>query len=58
MAKIRMQKAKSCERQALADIIELCAQTDAALKSSPLDDYILLERLIVQASSHRKRKVL
>ncbi|MBO5217935.1 MAG: DNA polymerase III subunit delta [Clostridia bacterium] len=58
VAKIRMQKAKSCERQALADIIELCAQTDAALKSSPLDDYILLERLIVQASSHRKRKIL
>ena len=53
-----MQKAKNCERQALADIIDLCTATDAALKSSPLDDYILLERLIVQASSHRKRKVL
>ncbi len=57
VAKLRMAKAKACERQALEDVIMLCADTDEALKSSPLDDYILLERLIVQASQLRKRKV-
>ncbi len=57
VAKIRMAKAKACERQALEDVIELCAETDELLKSSPLDGYILLERLIIQASQFRKRKV-
>lgn len=57
VAKMRMAKAKSCDRQALDAIIELCAETDETLKSSALDDYILLERLIVQASQYRRRKV-
>ena len=57
VAKTRMAKAKSCERAALEAIIDLCAETDEALKSSALDDYILLERLIIQVSQYRKRKV-
>ncbi len=57
VAKLRMQKAKSCEKQALEEIISLCARTDEMLKSAPIDEYILLERLIVQAALFRKRKV-
>jgi len=57
VAKTRMAKAKSLERAAIEEIIELCAETDEALKSSALDDYLLLERLIVGASQLRKRKV-
>ena len=57
VAKTRMAKAKMCDRAALEAIIKLCADTDAALKSSAVDGYILLERLIVQASQLRKRKV-
>jgi len=57
VAKIRMAKAKTCERQALEEIIDLCTKTDEMLKSSPVDSYILLERLIVQTCGQRKRKV-
>lgn len=57
MAKLRMAKARTIEKQALEAVIELCAETDEALKSSFADDYILLERLIVRASQLRKRKV-
>lgn len=57
VAKIRMAKAKSCEKAALEEIIFLCAKTDEDLKSLPLDEYLLLERLIVQSFNYRKRKV-
>lgn len=57
VAKLRMAKAKACERTALAEIIDLCAETDETLKSSALDDYLLLERLIVTISQYRKKKV-
>ncbi len=57
VAKLRMARAKACERAALSEIIELCAKTDETLKSSPLDGYLLLERLIVTASQLRKKKV-
>ncbi len=57
IAKLRMAKAKTCERQALSEIIGLCYETDGALKSSPLEGYLLLERLIVTASQYRKKKV-
>ncbi|MBQ8508776.1 MAG: DNA polymerase III subunit delta [Clostridia bacterium] len=57
VAKLRMGKARACERAALEAAIDLCAETDAALKSSPLDEYVLLERLIVQASALRRKKV-
>lgn len=57
VAKIRMAKAKACERAALEGIIKLCSETDEALKSSAVEQYILLERLIVGASQYRKRKV-
>ncbi len=57
VAKLRMAKAKTCERQALSRIIELCYETDRALKTSSPDDYLLLERLIVTASQCRKKKV-
>ncbi len=56
-AKLRMAKARTIEKQAIEAIIELCAETDEALKSSFANDYILLERLIVRASQLRKRKV-
>jgi len=56
-AKLRMAKAKSCSRQTLCDIIALCAEIDESLKRSSVDDYLLLERLIVQASQYRKRNV-
>ncbi len=57
VAKTRMAKAKTCERAALEEIIRLCAETDGALKSSAVDQFVLLERLIVGASQLRKRKV-
>ena len=57
VCKLRMAKAKDCDRRALDGIIGLCAETDAALKSSAADEYVLLERLIVQAAQYRKRKV-
>lgn len=57
VAKMRMAKAKACERAALEGIIKLCSETDEALKSSAVEQYILLERLIVGASQYRKRKV-
>ena len=57
IAKLRMAKAKACEKAALEAVIGLCANTDAALKSSAVDDYVLLERLIVCASQYRRRKV-
>ncbi len=57
VAKVRMAKAKACERAALEAVIGLCADTDAQLKSSAIDDYILLERLIVSASQYRRKKV-
>ena len=57
VAKLRMAKAKACEKAALEAAISLCTDTDAALKSSPLDEYILLERLIVGVSQYRKRKI-
>ena len=57
VAKIRMAKAKMCDRKMLEAIIALCSDTDASLKSSSVDDYLKLERLIVQASQYRKRKI-
>ena len=57
VAKLRMEKAKAADRRALEGIIELCATADAAMKSSAADEFILLERLIVQASQLRKRRV-
>ncbi len=57
VAKIRMTRAKSCEKAALEEIISLCAETDEALKSMPLDEYLLLERLVVRSFQYRKRKV-
>ena len=57
VAKLRMAKAKNCDYRMLEAIIELCAATDAQLKSSYVSDYLLLERLIVEASQYRKRKV-
>lgn len=57
VAKLRMARAKACEKMALSEVIELCAETDETLKSSPLDGYLLLERLIITASQLRKKKV-
>ncbi len=57
VAKLRLAKAKLIERQALEEILALCAETDAALKSTSADEYVLLERLIATASTIRKRKV-
>lgn len=57
VAKMRMARAKQCDRRALTEIIELCAEADESLKSSSADGYLLLERLIVTASQLRKRKV-
>ncbi len=57
VAKTRMAKARACERVALEGIIRLCAETDEALKSSAVDQFVLLERLIVGASQMRRRKV-
>jgi DNA polymerase-3 subunit delta len=57
VAKLRMAKAKLCDRRAIEGIIDLCAETDEVLKSSQSDEYILLERLIIQASQYRKRKI-
>ena len=57
VAKMRMAKARACERAALEGIIRLCAEADEAIKSSAVDSFVLLERLIVGASQMRKRKV-
>ena len=57
VAKLRMAKARTVEKQALEAIISLCSQTDSMLKSSSADNYILIERLIIRASQLRKRKV-
>ena len=57
MAKIRMAKARTIDKQALEAVIGLCAETDTALKSSSADNYLLIERLIIRASQTRKRKV-
>ena len=56
-AKLRAAKAKLCSKGALESIIELCAATDGAMKSSAVDNYILLERLIVMAAEYRKRNI-
>lgn len=57
VAKLRMARARTLEKQALEAVIRLCTETDEALKSSPLDGYLLLERLIVRAAQTRKKKV-
>lgn len=57
VAKLRMNKARSSDRRALEGVIDLCAETDAAMKSNAVDEYVLLERLIAQASQLRKRRV-
>ncbi len=57
VAKMRMARAKTCEKAALEEIISLSAETDEALKSMPLDEYLLLERLVVRSFQSRKRKV-
>ncbi len=57
VAKTRMAKAKSLEREMIEDILSLCAETDEALKLSAAFDYLLIERLIVTAAQLRKRKV-
>lgn len=57
VAKLRMNKARSCDRRALEGVIDLCATTDSAMKSNATDEYVLLERLIAQASQLRKRRV-
>ena len=57
VAKLRMNKARSCDRRALEGVIDLCAATDSAMKSNATDEYVLLERLIAQASQLRKRRV-
>lgn len=57
VAKIRMARAKACEKAALGEIISICAETDEALKTMPLDEYLLLERLVIRSFRSRKRKV-
>ncbi|MCI8388848.1 MAG: DNA polymerase III subunit delta [Clostridiales bacterium] len=57
VAKIRMAKAKDCDRRALEGVIDLCSDTDMALKTTAIEPYVLLERLIVQVSQYRKRKI-
>ncbi len=57
VAKLRMAKARSCDRRALEAIVALCTEADAKLKSSSVNDYILLERLIAQVSQLRRRRV-
>ena len=57
VAKLRMTKAKMCDERALTAVIRLCADTDAALKSGSADDYLMLERLIIQAGLLRNRRV-
>ena len=57
VAKLRMTKAKLCDERALSAVIRLCADTDAALKSGSADDYLMLERLIIQAGLLRNRRV-
>lgn len=57
VAKIRMAKAKECDRRALEHIISLMAETDAELKTGSADEYILIERLIVRAAQYRRKRV-
>ncbi len=57
VAKTRMAKSRTIEKQALETVIGLCADTDEALKLSLAEDYLLIERLIVRAAQTRKRKV-
>ena len=57
VAKLRMARANSCDIRALSAIIEKCSDVDEALKTSPSDDYISLEKLIIQVALYRKRKV-
>lgn len=57
VAKLRMTRAKACEKQAIEAVFELCLETDGTLKSNSVNDYLLLERLIVRASQLRKKKV-
>ena len=56
-AKLRAAKAKLCTKGALEAIIELCAATDSAMKSTAADEFVLLERLIVLAADYRKRNI-
>ncbi len=55
-AKIRMQKARQCDRKVLEELISLCQEAVEALKSFSVDDYLVIERLIVKATAVRKRK--
>lgn len=57
VAKLRMARAASCDIRALSAIIEKCSNVDEILKTSPSDDYITLEKLIIQIALYRKRKV-
>lgn len=57
MAKVRMAKSKTCEKQAIEGVLGLSKETDEVLKSSSVGDYILLERLIIGAAQLRKKKV-
>ena len=57
VAKLRMGKARSCDRRAIEEVIDLCAEADAAMKSNGIDEYVLLERLIAQTSQLRKRRI-
>ena len=56
VAKLRMNRARNCDRRAIEAIIDLCAATDTAMKSSGADEFVLLERLIAQSSQLRKKR--
>lgn len=53
VAKLRMARARSCDRRMLEEVIELCAVTDSSIKTSAADEYVLLERLISRVSQTR-----
>ncbi len=55
VAKLRMARARICDRRALEEIIDLCAATDSAMKTSAADEYVLLERLIARTSQARRK---
>ncbi len=56
--KLAIQGCKNYSLQALDALMELCAETDIRLKSSPVDGYILIERLLCALSGRYESEII
>ena len=56
--KLAIQGCRNYSLQALDALMELCAETDIRLKSSPVDGYILIERLLCALTGRYESEII